>query len=91
MYTIREYNVEDGNLKDVTHVWFMVKSLEESENLILKRIFKTMHGVWCIKHDYAGESWDRDNLTLWKITDTCYDLDYNVGPETIRRYIITTE
>lgn len=37
MYTIREINAIDDS---VNHVWFLVKTLEEAEEHILKRCFR---------------------------------------------------
>lgn len=84
---IREYNVENNK---VIHVWFNVETLMEAEKLILKRVFSStpIESKWCMGNKVKWDSGDGLPLTLFKVNDTEYDLDYTVGPETIRRYII---
>lgn len=90
MYTIREWEVENNeDLKEVHHVWFLVKSLEEAENIIVKRVFGRKpyrHVPW-----HSEKRWDYDTLSLFKINKMMYDLDVNIGPETVVKYIITEE
>ena len=74
MYTIREIDVIDG-VNSVNHVWFLVKTLEEAEELILKRCFRAFknpitgeYGQYIEKIKWANGSkdgWTRSCLMLF--------------------------
>lgn len=100
MYTIREINVIDG-VNSVNHVWFLVKTLEEAEEHILKRCFRAFknpitgeYGQYIEKikwYNGSKDGWTRSCLMLFKENDMLYELDSTIGPENLCRYVITEE
>ena len=89
MFAIRE--IEEGT-NEVTHFWFRIKTIEEVQDIILKRCFghdRYYHETRGIYDHWVSAWWGlwhdkRNEMSDWT-------LDNEIGPETVKRYIVTVE
>lgn len=91
-YEIREYLVDEMEDEEIlSHVWFQVKDIDEAMKAIFKRVFGDNEPVHS-KNEWTGHNcWTLGDYSLWEtysIFGMKFDLDNNVGPETIKRYVI---